>query len=118
MAADHGELLQGTLEMLVLRTLALEPMHGWGIAQRIQQMSRDTLVVQQGSLYPALQRMRRRGWLNTEWRVTENNRRARYYVLTSPGRRQLGIERAAWDRTAAAINAVLTGDWSPLPEPA
>ena len=81
MATDHGELLQGTLEMLVLRTLALEPMHGWGIAQRIQQTSRDTLKVQQGSLYPALQRMRRRGWLSTEWRVTENNRRARYYVL-------------------------------------
>ena len=97
MAADHGELLQGTLEMLVLRTLALEPMHGWGSRQRIQQMSRDTLVVQQGSLYPALQRMRRRGWLSAEWRVTANNRRARYYVLTAAGRRQLGIERAAWE---------------------
>ena len=116
MAADRGELLQGTLEMLVLRTLALEAMHGWGIAQRIQQLSRDTLVVQQGSLYPALQRMRRRGWIASEWRVTENNRRARYYLLTAAGRRQLGIERAAWDRASAAINAVLTGQWAPLPE--
>ena len=109
MADDRGELLQGTLEMLVLRTLALEPMHGWGIAQRIQLLSRDVLVVQQGSLYPALQRMRRRGWVRSEWRVTEHNRRARYYELTAAGQRQLGVERAAWDRTAGAINAVLSG---------
>jgi PadR family transcriptional regulator PadR len=108
-ADDRGELLQGTLEMLVLRTLALEPMHGWGIAQRIQHLSRDVLVVQQGSLYPALQRMRRRGWVRSEWRVTEHNRRARYYQLTATGHRQLGVERAAWDRAAAAINAVLSG---------
>jgi PadR family transcriptional regulator, regulatory protein PadR len=113
-ADERGELLQGTLEMLVLRTLALEPLHGWGIAQRIQQLSCDVLVVQQGSLYPALQRMRRRGWIRSEWRVTENNRRARYYALTAAGQRQLGIERAAWDRAAAAINAVLSG-WILVP---
>ena len=115
MVDPRGELLQGTLEMLVLRTLALEPMHGWGIAHRIQQLSRDALVVQQGSLYPALQRMRRRGWINAEWRVTENHRRARYYALLPAGRRQLGLERAAWDRAAAAVNAVLTGDWVTQP---
>jgi len=114
-ADDRGEILQGTLEMLVLRTVAAEPMHGWGIAQRIQQRSHAVLVVQQGSLYPALQRMRRRGWLSCEWRTTEHNRRARYYALTAAGRRQLGLERAAWDRAAAAINAVLAGEWSPQP---
>ena len=113
MGDDRGELLQGTLEMLVLRTLAFEPMHGWGIAQRIQHLSRDVLVVQQGSLYPALQRMRRRGWVRSEWRLTENNRRARYYALTTVGQRQLGLERAAWDRASAAINAVLSG-WATI----
>ncbi len=93
MGGDRTDLLQGTLEMLVLKTLALEPMHGWGIAQRIQQLSRDVFLVTQGSLYPALVRMRRRGWLTTSWRVTENNRRARYYELTPAGRRQLATER-------------------------
>jgi PadR family transcriptional regulator, regulatory protein PadR len=117
MADGHADVLQGTLEMLVLKTLDLEPMHGWGIAQRIQHMSGDALLVRQGSLYPALQRMKRRGWITSAWRTTENNRRARYYELKPAGRAQLGVERAAWDRAAMAVNAVLTavGDWAPTP---
>ena len=107
MATDSGELLQGTLEMMVLKTLSLEPMHGWGIAQRIQQMSREVFLVSQGSLYPALIRMKRRGWLTTSWRVTANGRRARYYELTTVGRKQLGIEQASWRRAAAAIDWVM-----------
>ncbi len=105
---DHsGELLQGTLEMLVLKALSLEPMHGWGLAQRIEQMSRDVFRVSQGSLYPALQRMKRKGWIRSEWRVTENNRRARYYMLTPAGERQLEQERAEWERVSRAVNWVL-----------
>lgn len=107
MAEDRTELLQGTLEMLVLKTLALEPMHGWGIAHRIQWMSKDVFLVTQGSLYPALVRMKRRGWLKTSWRTTENNRRARYYELTAAGRKQLEIERSAWDRASAAVNDIM-----------
>jgi len=106
-ADDRGDLLQGTLELLVLRTLDFEPMHGWGIAQRIQAMSSGDILVTQGSLYPALVRMRRRGWVKSAWRVTENNRRARYYELTAAGRKQLAAERAAWDRAASAIYRVL-----------
>jgi PadR family transcriptional regulator, regulatory protein PadR len=100
-------LLQGTLEMLVLKTLLLEPMHGWGIAQRVEQMSRGVFAVQQGSLYPALQRMKRRGWITAAWRTSDNNRRARYYELTAAGRRQLEIERSAWQQASAAVNLVL-----------
>jgi transcriptional regulator len=100
-------ILQGTLEMLVLRTLQEAPMHGWGIAQRVQQMSRGVFLVQQGSLYPALVRMKRRGWVKAEWRASENNRRARYYELTPAGLRHLEIERAEWQRTSAAVNWVL-----------
>jgi transcriptional regulator len=107
MADDRSELLQGTLELLVLKTLSLEPMHGWGIAQRIQQMSRDIFQVNQGSLYPALQRLKRKGWVRTEWRVTEHNRRARYYLLTAEGARQLATERAEWERASSAVNWVL-----------
>ena len=107
MAAETGELLQGTLELMVLKTLSLEPMHGWGIAQRIQQMSRDVFLVSQGSLYPALIRMKRRGWLTTSWRVTANGRRARYYELTAAGRRQLGVEQASWQRASAAVDWVM-----------
>jgi PadR family transcriptional regulator PadR len=107
MAGEAGELLQGTLEMMVLKTLSLEPMHGWGIAQRIQQMSKDVFFVTQGSLYPALIRMKRRGWVSTSWRVTENSRRARYYELTVAGRRQLGLEQASWLRVSAAVNWVM-----------
>ena len=113
MAGEPGELLQGTLEMMVLRTLSLEPMHGWGIAQRIQQMSRDVFLVSQGSLYPALIRMKRRGWLTTSWRVTANGRRARYYELTAVGRKQLGVEQTNWQRTSAAVNWVMTGQLAP-----
>jgi transcriptional regulator len=108
-ASDRSELLQGTLELLVLRVLALEPMHGWGIAQRIEQMSKDVFSVKQGSLYPALQRMKRKGWVRSAWRVTDNNRRARYYEMTRAGERQLAKERADWERTSAAVNGIL--DW-------
>ena len=105
--AATGDLLPGTLELLVLKALSLEPMHGWGIGQRIDQLSRDVFKVQQGSLYPALQRMLRKGWIRSEWRTTENRRRARYYLLTAKGRRQLETERQAWERTAAAVNGIL-----------
>ncbi|HXI20292.1 MAG TPA: PadR family transcriptional regulator [Gemmatimonadales bacterium] len=101
------EVLQGTLELLVLKTLALEPMHGWGIAERIGQISGGTFLVPQGSLYPALVRMRRKGWVRSTWRPSANNRRARFYELTAAGRRQLEAERAAWERVMAGINAVL-----------
>src|SRR3954471_16135331 len=107
MAADRAELLQGTLEMLVLKTLGLEPMHGWGIAHRIQAMSGDVFLVTQGSLYPALVRMKRRGWLKTAWDVTENNRRARYYELTPNGRRQLVVKHTVWQRASAAGHAIM-----------
>ncbi len=110
MAHDQSDLLQGTLELMVLKTLSLEPMHGWGISQRIQQMSRDVFQVNQGSLYPALQRMKSRGWIDAEWRTTENNRRARYYLLTAAGERELARERSQWERSSAAVNSVL--DWA------
>lgn len=105
--ADPTELLPGTLELLVLKALSLAPMHGWGIGQRVDQLSHDAFKIQQGSLYPALQRMLRKGWIRSEWRTTENSRRARYYVLTAKGERQLVTETAAWHRTAAAVNSVL-----------
>jgi PadR family transcriptional regulator, regulatory protein PadR len=100
-------LLQGTLEMLVLRTLVESANHGWGIAQRVQQISRGVFLVQQGSLYPALIRMKRRGWIRAYWSTSDNNRRARYYELTAAGKRQLDAERAEWERTSAAVNWVL-----------
>ena len=108
MARDQSELLQGTLEMLVLKTLSFEPMHGWGISQRIQQMSRDVFQVNQGSLYPALQRMKSKGWLRSEWRRSENNRRAKYYMLTAAGERELAREREQWQRSSSAVNHVLS----------
>jgi PadR family transcriptional regulator, regulatory protein PadR len=107
MAESRTELLQGTLEMLVLKTLALEPMHGWGIAHRIQSLSNDVFLVAQGSLYPALVRMKRRGWVKTSWRVTENSRRARYYELTAAGRAQLHVEQSAWNRASDAVNEIM-----------
>ena len=107
MNPDRSELLQGTLELLVLKILSLEPMHGWGLAQRIQQISHDTFQVNQGSLYPALQRMKSKGWITSEWRTTENNRRARYYLLTASGKEHLGVERAEWERSSAAVNWIL-----------
>lgn len=101
------DLLQGTLDLLILRTLALEPMHGWGIAQRIQQISSDVLQVQQGSLYPALHRLEQQGWIASEWGASDNNRRAKFYSLTRAGRRQLEVETSNWERLSAAVHAVL-----------
>ena len=101
------ELVQGTLELLVLKALSLEPMHGWGIGNRIGQMSRGVFTVAQGSLYPALQRMLNKGWIRSEWRPSENNRRARYYLLTRAGERQLRDETAEWERTTRAMTAIL-----------
>jgi len=99
--------LRGSLDLLVLKTLSLEPMHGWGIAQRIQAISEDVFQVNQGSLYPALQRMRRKGWVTSKWRVTENNRRARFYELTKSGRKQLGAQLTEWERSSGAVNRIL-----------
>jgi len=101
------ELLQGTLDLLILRTIALEPLHGWAIGQRIQQISKDVLQVQQGSLYPALHRLEHRGLVKAEWGPSENNRRAKFYSLTKAGRRQLETERATWERLAAAVAQIL-----------
>jgi transcriptional regulator len=109
MGSEHADVLQGTLEMLVLRALALEPMHGWGLAQRIDVMSRGVFAIQQGTLYPALQRMKRRGWVKASWRITEINRRARYYAITAAGERQLAEARSEWERASSAINGIL--DW-------
>ena len=95
------------LEMLVLRTLSVEPMHGWGIAQRIARMSSQVFDVNQGSIYPALQRMKLRGWVRSEWRVTENHRRARYYELTRAGEEQLVRERSQWKRASDAVDGIL-----------
>src|SRR5437762_12541081 len=105
--APKSDLLQGTLDLLILRTLAEDPMHGWAIAQRIQQLSKDVLQVNQGSLYPALQRLERQGWITADWGVSETNRRARFYRLTAAGRRRLEQERADWDRLSAAISLVM-----------
>jgi PadR family transcriptional regulator, regulatory protein PadR len=102
------DLLQGTLDLLILQTIALEPMHGWGIALRIQQTSKDVLQIGQGSLYPALHRLEYKGWIKSEWGNSESNRRARFYQLTAAGRKQLETERATWDRLSAAIALVLT----------
>ena len=104
---NKGDLLQGTLDMLVLKALQLEPMHGWGITERIGQWSEQVLQVSQGSLYPALYRLQRQGWISSSWRTTENNRRARYYELTPAGRRQLAAEQESWDRLSGAVNLVM-----------
>ena len=101
------DLVQGTLGLLILRVLALEPMHGWGIAQRIRQMSSDQLRVGQSALYPALHRLEQQGWIEAEWAPSENNRRAKYYNLTSAGRKALKAETAQWDRLSAAISLVV-----------
>jgi PadR family transcriptional regulator PadR len=107
MTDSKTDLLQGTLDLLILKTLALEPMHGFGISQRIQQISRDVLQVQQGSLYPAMHRLEQRGWISSEWGASDNNRRAKYYKLTPPGRKQLAEETEMWRRVAGAITRVL-----------
>lgn len=101
------DLLQGTLDLLILQTLSPEPMHGWGVAQRIQQISNDALQIGQGSLYPALYRLEYKGWIKSEWGSSENNRRAKFYRLTAAGRKQLERELETWDRLSAAIGLVL-----------
>ncbi len=107
MAADKGDLLQGTLDMLVLKALQLEPMHGWGITERIGQWSEQVLQLGQGTLYPALYRLERQGLIRSEWKVTDNNRRARYYSLTRDGKRRLADELAQWQRMSRAVTLVL-----------
>ena len=107
MAKDKADLLQGTLDLLVLKALQLEPQHGFGIAQRIQQLSADVLRIEQGSLYPALYRLEERGWIRADWGTSENNRRAKYYELTRTGRRRLETEEASWARLSGAVNQVL-----------
>lgn len=107
MTADRIDLPQGTLDLLILRTLALEPLHGWAISERVQQLSSDVLRIQQGSLYPALHRLERRGWIKARWGASENNRRAKYYELTRSGRKQLEAEKDAWEKLTAAVAQVL-----------
>jgi PadR family transcriptional regulator PadR len=104
---DRHDMIRGTLDLLILKVLSLEPMHGWGIGERIQQRSENVLEVNQGALYPALHRLARRGWIASEWRVTENSRRARYYLLTGDGERQLNGELAHWRRLSTAVNRVV-----------
>ena len=104
---ENSEILQGTLDLLILKTLAIESMHGWGIAQRIQQISREVLQVQQGSLYPALYRLERKRWISAEWGASENNRRAKFYSLTKTGRQQLEKELANWERLSSAVALIL-----------
>src|SRR5271155_4728912 len=108
MAQTRGEVLQGTLDLIVLKTLeAMGPLHGYGIAQRIQQVSEDLLKLNQGTLYPALLRLEQRGWISSKWGVSDNNRKAKYYSLTRAGRKQLIEETESWDRMSAMINRVL-----------
>jgi PadR family transcriptional regulator len=107
MAAERIDLPQGTLDLLILKTLALQPQHGWAISERIQQISSDVLRVQQGSLYPALHRLERRGWIKARWGVSGNNRRAKYYELTGTGRKQLAAEKSDWKKLAAAVARIL-----------
>jgi PadR family transcriptional regulator PadR len=104
---SRSDLLQGTLDMLILKTLGLGPQHGWGIAQRIQQVSRDVLQVNQGSLYPALHRLELQGWIAADWGVSENNRQAKFYRLTRSGQRQLVAETAQWARITEAVSRVM-----------
>ena len=107
MGESRADMLQGTLDLLILKTLSLGPMHGWGVSNRIQQFSRDVLQVNQGSLYPALHRLEHRGWITSEWGASENNRRAKFYRLSAAGRRQLAEEHTEWRRFAEAVDAVL-----------
>jgi PadR family transcriptional regulator PadR len=101
------DLVQGTLDLLILKTIALQPMHGWAIANRIRQISNEVLQVQQGSLYPALHRLEHQGWITAEWGASDNNRRARFYSLTRAGRKQLTTEVSKWERLSAGVNLVL-----------
>jgi PadR family transcriptional regulator len=109
-STPSSDVLQGTLELLVLKALSLAPMHGWGISQRIQQLSRDALRIGQGSLYPALYRLERKGLVVSDWRTTENNREAKYYQLTAPGRRALGVEVESWKRFVLAVGQVIEAE--------
>ena len=105
--AKPTDLVQGTLDLLILKTLSLEPKHGWAIAKRIQQVSQEALQIQQGSLYPALHRLEQQAWIKSEWRPTETGRMAKFYALTGAGRKQLQKELASWTRLSAAINLVV-----------
>ncbi|MBB6147421.1 transcriptional regulator [Silvibacterium bohemicum] len=104
---DRIDLPQGTLDLLILRTLSMGPQHGWAISERVQQVSSDVLQIQQGSLYPALHRLERRGWIKAQWGISDNNRRAKYYELTRSGTRQLEVETDTWRKLAAAVAQVL-----------
>jgi transcriptional regulator len=104
---EHIDLPQGTLDLLILRTLSLGPQHGWAVSERVQQMSSDVLRIQQGSLYPALHRLERRGWIKARWGTSENNRRAKYYELTKSGRLQLQVNKDTWKKMTAAVARVL-----------
>jgi transcriptional regulator len=107
MSAERIELPQGTLDLLILKTLALEPQHGWAISERVQQISKDALQIQQGSLYPALHRLQRRGWIKARWGTSDNNRRAKYYELTRTGHKQLEAEKTAWRKLTTAVAHIL-----------
>jgi PadR family transcriptional regulator, regulatory protein PadR len=107
MAELRLDLPQGTLDLLILRTLSLGPQHGWAISERVQQVSGDVLRIQQGSLYPALHRLERRGWIKPRWGVSDNNRRAKFYELTNTGKKQLEVETNAWDKLTAAVAQIL-----------
>jgi PadR family transcriptional regulator, regulatory protein PadR len=107
MAQKRIELPQGTLDLLILRTLALEPQHGWAISERIHQISSDVLLIQQGSLYPALHRLEKRGWLKAEWGESDNGRQAKFYSLSAKGRKQFAAEESNWNRLATAVAAIL-----------
>lgn len=106
----NEQVLQGTLDLLILKTLSLTPMHGWGLTNRIEQLSQNVLQVGQGSIYPALVRLEQKGWIDTEWRMTENSRRAKYYRLTTAGRKALGHELASWNRFVSAVGFVLAAE--------
>jgi len=107
MTDRHIDLPQGTLDLLILRTLSHSPQHGWAISERVQQMSSDVLKIQQGSLYPALHRLERRGWIKADWGTSENNRRAKYYELTRSGEKQLEVETDSWRKLSAAVAQIL-----------
>jgi PadR family transcriptional regulator, regulatory protein PadR len=109
MAPERIDLPQGTLDLLILRTLSLGPQHGWAVSERVQQVSSDVLRIQQGSLYPALHRLERRGWIKAKWGTSENNRRAKYYELTRAGQKQLEAETDSWRKLTAAVAQVLEG---------
>lgn len=107
MPKTRTDMIRGTLDMLILKVVSMEPMHGWGISERIQLMSEDALQVNQGSLYASLHRLTRQGWIKSEWRVTQNNRRARYYILTRVGEKQLGEERDHWTRLSMGVDRIM-----------